>query len=251
MDSYDRAYRLLLFPLQQLNNPLGRVMLPLLSRLRDEPDRYRKAYEDCISLLMTVSQPGLVFLVVNAEEVFALLFGPRWLPAASIFRWLGVVGLVQVMSTTGGWLFMSQGRGGEYFRNGVINACIMVAAFVVGLPWGALGVAIAYTFSVYALNAPISWWNVGRHGPVSTRDLVRVAAPHGLASAVAAVCEWINATYHPFSTAPEIVGLLAAAALSYLSYLVVILGFPRKRELFLRYWPVVVSLLSAARVRPS
>lgn len=36
---YDRAYRLLLFPLQQLRDPLGRIMLPALARLQSDPER--------------------------------------------------------------------------------------------------------------------------------------------------------------------------------------------------------------------
>ena len=34
---YDRAYKLLLFPLQQVNNPIGRIMTPTLARMLHEP----------------------------------------------------------------------------------------------------------------------------------------------------------------------------------------------------------------------
>ena len=36
---YDRSYKLMLLPIQQINAPLSRVMLPALSRMTDEPDR--------------------------------------------------------------------------------------------------------------------------------------------------------------------------------------------------------------------
>ena len=67
---YDRAYRLLLFPLQQMLVPLGRVMFPLLSRLQSEPERYRKAYIECVSLLMIAVQPALVFAIVYSNDLF-------------------------------------------------------------------------------------------------------------------------------------------------------------------------------------
>src|SRR3546814_14240940 len=41
---YDRAYKLLLFPLSQINNPVGRVLIPIFSRLVDQPERYRQTY---------------------------------------------------------------------------------------------------------------------------------------------------------------------------------------------------------------
>ena len=51
---YDRAYKLLLFPLQTVNAPLQRVMVPLLSRMQNEPERFRRAF------LRTAGQLGLV-----------------------------------------------------------------------------------------------------------------------------------------------------------------------------------------------
>jgi polysaccharide transporter, PST family len=75
---YDRAYRMLLFPLSQILAPLGRVMFPLLARLQSDPERYRKAYIEAISLLMMATQPGIVFMVVFADDFFRVLLGPHW-----------------------------------------------------------------------------------------------------------------------------------------------------------------------------
>ncbi len=41
---YDRSYRLMMFPITNVTAPLSRVMLPVLSRLRDDPARYRSAF---------------------------------------------------------------------------------------------------------------------------------------------------------------------------------------------------------------
>ena len=69
---YDRAYRLLLFPMSQILGPLGRVVLPLLARLQSDPQRYRKVYIEAVSLLMMATQPGLVFLIIFAEDAFSI-----------------------------------------------------------------------------------------------------------------------------------------------------------------------------------
>jgi polysaccharide transporter, PST family len=175
---YDRAYRLLLFPIFQILPPLSRVMLPLLARLRAEPNRYRNAYGECVSLIMSATQPGIIFTVVFAEEFFRVLLGPQWVPSASIFQWLGICGLTQVMTSTFGWLWISQERGSDLFKVGLCNALISIAAFLAGLPWGALGVAIAYAIANYAAVVPIMCWSVGRRGPVSTGDLISIAFPH-------------------------------------------------------------------------
>jgi polysaccharide transporter, PST family len=223
---YSRAYRLLLFPLSQIQAPLGRVMLPLLSRLQSDPPRYRKVYTECISLLMMASQPGLVFATVFAEDVFLILLGPSWVPAAPIFCWLGVAGLHQVVTATVGWLFLSQGRGGDLFKIGALGAIITVASFIVGLPWGPLGVAIGYTIANYVVLLPLVWWSAGQRGPVTTRDIVVTTIPHAIATAASAVMLIGAAIALPGRSAVACLGLLL---LSYVAYGLVMLFFPAKR----------------------
>ena len=226
---YDRAYRLMLFPLSQILGPLGRVMLPLLSRLQSEPARYRRAYSECISLLMIITQPGIVFVTVFADDVFRILLGPQWQPSVPIFRWLGVCGLHQVVTSTVGWLFISQGRGGDFFKIGVFNAITVVASFVIGLPWGPLGVAIAYTIDNYAVLLPVTWWSTGQRGPVTTRVMVMTTIPHVVATASsAAILIGLSPELGRLSTGM----CLALAFSSYAIYGLVMLLFPAKRQIF-------------------
>lgn len=180
---YDRAYKLLLFPLQQINNPIGRVMVPVLSRLVDEPHRYRHAYRRTIQLMLMITLPGVAFMLMFAEPLIVALMGPRWQPAAVIFTWLAVAALHQPMSATFGWLFVSQRRGGEFARWGVFAMVTSIAAFAVGLPWGAIGVAAAYAISDVVIRMPVLWWWVGKAGPVRHRDLLSIMWPFAIALA--------------------------------------------------------------------
>jgi PST family polysaccharide transporter len=240
---YDRAYRLLLFPISQILAPLGRVMLPLLARLQTDPDRYRKAYSESISLLMMASQPGIVFVTVFAHEVFQILFGSHWLPAAPIFQWLGVCSLHQVAMSTFGWLFLSQGRGGDFFKIGSFNATISVASFVVGLPWGPLGVAIAYTIVNYTVLLPVTWWCTGLKGPVSTRYLITTSLPHGVATLVTGVILVGMAVEQP---RPGIAGCLGLGVMSYAIYGLVMLAYPKKRLIIKQSFQSLVGMLTSS-----
>jgi PST family polysaccharide transporter len=237
---YDRAYRLLLFPLSQIQAPLGRVMLPLLSRLQSDPARYRNAYGECITLLLAAVQPGLVFITVFPETVFTLLLGPNWTPAAEIFRWLGLAGLHQIMTSTAGWLFISQGRGGDFFKLGIWMSITTVAAFAAGLPWGALGVAIAYTISDYAVRVPLIWISAGRRGPISVNDLVAIAFPHLVAVALAGAA--LVALERALKS-PSLIQYAALLPLSYLIYGSAICCFRAKRKILLASLRTAVALV--------
>jgi polysaccharide transporter, PST family len=52
-----------------------------------------------------------------------------------------------------------------------INSCAMVLSFVAGLPYGPVGVAIAFSVSSLVIRVPIIYFMVGRRGPVRTADL--------------------------------------------------------------------------------
>jgi PST family polysaccharide transporter len=223
---YDRAYRLLLFPLAQIQVPLGRVMYPVLCGLQSDPERYRKAYTESTSLLMMAAQPGLVFAIVFAEDVFLILLGPQWMPAVPIFRWLGLAGLSQLMTSTVGWLFLSQGRGGDYFKFGLLNGVAAVASFVIGISWGPLGVAVAYAVANYAVTIPLAWWISGRSGPVRTRDMLVTAFPHVVATAVSAAVLMGMRIVLPL---PSVFACLGLAILSYGIYGAIMIAFPKKR----------------------
>ncbi len=241
---YDRAYKLLLFPLQQIQGPLGRIMLPMLARIQSDPERYRKAYTESISLLMILTQPGLIMVTIFADDVFAILFGPHWAPAVPIFRWLGLCGLHQVMTSTTGWLFMSQGRSGDLFRIGVINAVATVIAVVIGLPWGALGVAMSYTVANYVVLLPITWWWAGAKGPVRTADLIRTAVPHVAATAASAIV-LLEAARGPSRAGIALCfGLMIA---SYLVYVAIMLLYPAKRAILASYIASFARILVGAR----
>ncbi|MBV9995603.1 MAG: lipopolysaccharide biosynthesis protein [Caulobacteraceae bacterium] len=224
---YDRAYRLLLFPLQQVGAPMQKVMVPLLSHLQREPARYRAAFAEGVSLMMTAVQPGILVAVLYAPGVFRLLLGERWAPAAPIFQWLGLVGLQQSLTFGVGWLLLSQGRGGDTFKVGAVNAAFSVAAFVIGLRWGAVGVAGAYALSEYLKTAPLVWW-IGRSGPVSAADIWRLSWPHVLASGASAAALFaLGRIAGPFGWSFA----AAALVLSYAVTLAVLALFESKRRM--------------------
>ena len=182
---YDRAYKLLLFPLLQINTPLGRVMLPMLARLRTEGERYCSAYLRAVNQLLLVTQPGIVFAIATADIFVPILLGDQWRAAAPIFQWMGLAALLQPISATMNWLFISQGRSEAFAWFGAFNAVISTIAFCAGLPWGPIGVAAAYSISQVLLRSPVMWWMATRIGPVRFRDLYSIAAMHALANAVA------------------------------------------------------------------
>jgi PST family polysaccharide transporter len=159
-------------------------MLPMLARLRTDQPRYRSAYLQAVNQLLLVTQPGIVFAIATADIFIPILLGDDWRGVAPIFQWLGLAALLQPITVTTNWLFISQGRSSEFAWWGAFNAAISAVAFCAGLPWGPIGVAAAYSISQVPLRSPVMWWMATRTGPVRLGDLYSAATMHAFASAV-------------------------------------------------------------------
>ena len=231
LGAYDRAYKLLLFPMEQVNGPLSRVMLPTLARLADQPARYRQAYLRTLRLMLLVSQPGIVFLIATADLLVPALLGEHWRASAPIFQWLGVAALQQPMTNAVGWLLISQGRTRAMMGWGAVNAATCAAAFVAGLPWGAVGVAAAYSITDIVPRLPLYWWVATRQGPVRLADLWRTALPFLLADAVSLAAILGLRRMVAWQTLPALLsGLVVAYAMTVLVLAMVPAGRTTLRE---------------------
>jgi O-antigen/teichoic acid export membrane protein len=183
---YSKAYGLMLLPLSQINVPLGNVAIPALSRLQSEPARYRAAYLGVASRLAVLTMPAGAWAMVVADWLVLLFLGPQWTEAGRIFFFLGISAVTQPLLNTMGWLFITQGRTKEMMQFGWVNGVLCILSMLVGLPWGGVGVAIAYSVVGVAIRMPMAYIVAGRRGHVSTRDLCRLTVLPTVAALAAA-----------------------------------------------------------------
>jgi PST family polysaccharide transporter len=183
---YQRAYSLFRAPLEEVNRPVATVVVSTLSRLQSAPDRYRAMYTRVTRVLMVVTIPFGMVAILTADWFVPLALGEQWREVAPIFQVLGVGLAVKPLLNTTVWLFVSQGRTQELFRWGLVATATAVVAFILGLPYGAIGVATSYTLLDLFVRAPLLLLWVGRVGPVRTRDLLACLWPAWMAAATIA-----------------------------------------------------------------
>jgi O-antigen/teichoic acid export membrane protein len=97
---------------------------------------------------------------------------------------LAIAGLTQPVTKTTGWLLTTQNRTHHLLQWGLIGGSISIGSIIIGLPWGAIGVATSYSLMNLCVREPLLFWFVGRSGPVRTTDFYRAIAP----SIAASVC---------------------------------------------------------------
>ena len=155
---YSKAYGLLMLPLRQINLPLASVAIPALSALFDDHTKYQSYYLKLISLITLISTPLVGFCIICSNDLILLVLGPQWSASGKIFSVLGISALIQPLYYTQGWLHISAGRSDRYLRWGLIGSPLIVLAFLIGLPYGPIGVATAYSIVTWLILAPCLWY---------------------------------------------------------------------------------------------
>ena len=232
---YDRSFKLVAAPIWTMSLPIDRVAVSLLSRLHDDPYRYRVAFLQMLQALLLVTLPALAFVVSGVHTIVPLVMGREWAPASPIVAWLAVATAFAPLSIGAYWLFVSQGRAGEQFAFGAVRTAASVLMLLIGLPWGAEGVAIAYGSSGLFLHG-LLMWGAARRGPVRHRDLLRTCVPLLLAGLVAGLAASWAEQRTELAGIEALPRMAIAVAVSYLVFAGMRLCLPGGRQLLHSVW---------------
>jgi len=170
-------------------SPFSAVGVPSLSRLTDEPEKYRRTFHRLSEKIALVAVGSAVLIGCTAPEVVAILLGEKWTAAAPILQVIAVLIASETIFQFVNWLFISQGRGGQLLKLGACDAAVRAVSVIVGLQWGIMGIAYALALTGLFVHMPFHIWYACREGPVRQRDVYRMLAPimAGAAAAVVAI----------------------------------------------------------------
>ncbi len=228
---YDRAYQLLYLPIREISAPVSAVALPALSRLQNDPERYRAYYHKAILLIVTLGMPLVGFLFVSADKAILLCLGPKWMDTVSIFRALSVASFIGTFSYATGWVYISLGQTNRQLRWVLLTSPITVLIFFISVRWGALGVATAFSLST-PIIVLLSFAYCYRGTPLRLRDLGIILARPAVASITAAVV--LLGVHQVFPTdLNALIGLLVDGVLYSAFYLSVWMVLPHGRQTLL------------------
>ena len=167
---YGRAYQLSNIPTDNLNSSIGGVAFSALSRVQDEPHRLRSYFLKGYSLVLALTLPITILSALFAVDAISVLLGPKWKEAAPIFRLLSPTILIFAMINPFSWLLFSIGMVGRSLKIALVIAPLVIAGYVVGLPYGPKGVALGYSVAMALWVVPHIIWCV-RGTAISVRDV--------------------------------------------------------------------------------
>jgi O-antigen/teichoic acid export membrane protein len=178
---YLKSYSMLLLPVDRLRGPVSAVVIPALSLLQTDRDRFRTYFLKAVTCVVAVGMPVVVFLFVFAEEAVLLVLGPKWQESVVLFQVLAPAAFVETFNTVGSWACTPFGRSGRLVRWQIFATSVMAVSFLIGVRWGALGVAAACSISTAALRLPGIPYLL-KDSPIRSTDVLRAIALPACAS---------------------------------------------------------------------
>jgi len=241
---YAKAYQLLLLPIQQINMPLRNVAIPTLSRLQHDPDRYRAYYHKAVQLMVTFGMPLVAFTFVTADNLLPTLLGPQWTNTVSIFQVLSVAAFLGTFNMATGWVYVSFGRTDIQFRWNLFASAVTAIGFFIGIKWGTLGVAAAYSISQVLLQIPAIVYSY-KDSPLRLRDLAITLSRPAFAS-LSAAAALFALNHFLLNNINGLISLLLDGVLYILFYIGLWILLPNGRHEFLD----ILRLLKDVRQKP-
>jgi len=247
---YGRAYFLMNLPTMVTTGALAQVMLPALSALQNDSERYRRVYLRTMRLVAFVSLPMAFGMLATARETVLVIYGARWTEVVPIFRLLCVVAIVSPFAMSMGWLYVSLGRTNRLWRWTLFRAPVTCAALMIGLPYGQRGVAAAYAAAVAVLVVPSLWYGAGTAGIRLRQVLAAIWAPSASAGLMGAAV-WALGRVSQVQVMPALGALALKVGAGATVYLLCSLLLSRRHlEELRQHLPAPLNRLTAAALLP-
>lgn len=222
---YGRAYQLVNVPTSALNGAVGEVAFAGLSRVQDDPVRFRSYFLKGYSLVLAMTLPLTIACTFFANDVILVLLGPKWGDAAPIFRLLAPTVLMFAIINPVGWVLYSLGLVGRGLKVALVFAPIILVGYLIGLPHGPKGVAFAYSAVMIVWAVPHIAWCLHRT-VISLKDIL-ITLGRPLASSIVAggLALGIRLAYGQFlSPLPRLVLEISVLLLTYMGILLFVAG---------------------------
>ncbi|HTS59746.1 MAG TPA: lipopolysaccharide biosynthesis protein [Terriglobales bacterium] len=183
---YKKAYDLFALSASQLTAPINNVALAALSRLNQDPARFKRYLANSLAIVAFVGMAVGADLTLVGKDVVRLVLGVKWSESGRIFQLFGPgIGIMLLYSTVG-WIHLSIGKPGRWLRWTLIESAATASLFVLALSWGPAGIAVAWSMSYWILSIP-AFWYAGRPIGFGISSLIGTVWRYAAASLVAGI----------------------------------------------------------------
>lgn len=217
---YRKAFDLVMLPVRLQHGPVASVMLPALSRLQNDPEKYRRAYLRVIAFLALIGGPIVAFVYAEAALIVEIVLGSQWTDAAVIVQCFIPAAFISTLCSAPRYLFITTGHTALHARISAFEFVLVVCAVLAGIRGGLVHVAIAYSVAS-VIGFLVSTYYATRCSNISLREVAGHLAPHGAAVLGGIIVAGSLDRALPAHAIPRLLVALAVVCVVYLGVLAI------------------------------
>ena len=130
---YEKSYRLMMLPLQNITHVISPVMHPVFSEMQADLSKLATSYERIIRILAFIGFPLSILLYFTSTEITLILFGDQWLKSIAPFQILALSVGFQIIMSTSGSIFQAANDTKSMFICGLFSATLTVISLLIGI----------------------------------------------------------------------------------------------------------------------
>jgi len=130
---YDKAYRLMMMPVQNLTHVITPVLMPVLAGYQHDKNFVYNSYVQVFKLLAIIGFPLSVLLFFSAGDIILILYGTQWVDSIPVFKILALTIGIQIVLSSTGAIFQTVNRTDLLFVSGLLSALLMISGISYGI----------------------------------------------------------------------------------------------------------------------
>jgi PST family polysaccharide transporter len=182
---YGRASQIINIPTAQINGSIGGVAFAALARVQNDTLRFKRYFLMIYFVVISLTAPVTLFSAAFAPEVIVVALGNNWTEAIPIFLMLTPTVLIFGIINPMAWLLQASGRHVRSLAIACAIVPICLVAYLVGIPYGPTGVAVAYSVALTAWLVPHLMWCL-KDTPITFAEIMHTIWRPILAACMAA-----------------------------------------------------------------
>ena len=163
------------------------IVMPVLSRVQDEPNRFRAIFARTVEALNAVWLPLALGAGLTASLLLPTVFGPRWQPSVPLLEIMSLCGFTDAFYLYSAPTLAAAGRPRAYLKLSLIQVVVILALVLPGTQFGLAGVAaadVAIAMTIIPFNLAVLKREIGiapgglfrRCAPATTAGIAMAAA---------------------------------------------------------------------------
>lgn len=145
---YEKAYRLMQLPMQNVTSVINPVLQPVLRGLENDKMNLAKKYAMIVRFVATISFPAGIILACMSKEIIYVFFGNRWDTAIPIFSILALSLPLQMINSTSGAIFLICNNTRMQFWLGIRNTATTIIGFLIATFYFGTLEAMAWAWTI-------------------------------------------------------------------------------------------------------